>query len=202
MRSVFLGISLCFMTACATVSMVSGETTVETGLTQTQSKLRAASTEYCDFTVSEGWVNASGGLFGIADTLINGKSDDAPKDYATRIDAATAAPVLVLSQIMTDSESAREGLEGVMREAANVLQGTAEQKTTRTDVMSFERALVRAQLSYRSFQDALSHVAGRTDTDTGPVDSELAAFQDEIDDARDLADGLADKYASLKTSVS
>lgn len=203
MRSVILGVSLCFLAGCATVSMVSGETTVETGLTQDQSELRTASAAYCDETVEEGWVNASGGLFGLANTLINGESEtEKPADYATRVEAATAAPVIVLARIMSDSEAARTGLAAVTSEAVRVLNSPTETKTSRSDVMSFERALVRAQLSHRSFQEALSVVAVRADMGVGPVDAELETFADTIDEARKVADGLADKYASLNTSVS
>ena len=76
MRSIVLGASLCLLAGCATVSMVSGETSVETSLTQSQSALRKVSAEYCTDAVKKGWIEATGGLAGFASTLINGKSDD------------------------------------------------------------------------------------------------------------------------------
>ena len=70
--------------------------------------------------------------------------------------------------------------------------------------MSYERALVRAQMAYRSFQSALGEVAARPDMDmdTAPVDKELGAFEDVIDDARETADRLAEKYASVNSATS
>jgi hypothetical protein len=202
MRSVFLSLSLCLLGGCATVSMMPGEATVESGLSHNQSVLRKVSAEYSDSASAEGWVEASGGLAGFADMLINGRSD-APDDYATRIGAATNAPAIVLSRISADSEAARTGLAAVSVEAKAVLNSAADDAASRTDVMSYERALVRAQTAYRNFQSALSTVAARADMDmdTAPVDAELSDFADTIDAARKTADKLADKYASLNSIV-
>ena len=202
MRSVVLSLSLCLLGCCATVSMMPGETTVESGLSHNQSALRKVSAEYSDSAAEQGWVEASGGLAGFADMLINGRGD-APDDYATRIGAATNAPAIVLSRISADSEAARTGLASVSQEAKAVLNSAAADAATRTDVMSYERALVRAQTAYRNFQSALSTVAARSDMDmdTAPVDAELSDFADTIDSARKTADKLADKYASLNSIV-
>ena len=202
MRSVFLSLSLCLLGGCATVSMMPGEATVESGLSHNQSALRKVSAEYSDSASKQGWVEASGGLAGFADMLINGRGD-APDDYATRIGAATNAPAIVLSRISADSEAARTGLAAVSVEAKAVLNSAASDAATRTDVMSYERALVRAQTAYRNFQSALSLVAARDDMDmdTAPVDAELSDFADTIDSARKTADKLADKYASLNSIV-
>ena len=166
MRSVFLSLSLCLLGGCATVSMMPGEATVESGLSHNQSALRKVSAEYSD-------------------------------------GAATNAPALVLSRISADSEAARTGLAAVSVEAKAVLNSAASDAATRTDVMSYERALVRAQTAYRNFQSALSLVAARDDMDmdTAPVDAELSDFADTIDSARKTADKLADKYASLNSIV-
>jgi hypothetical protein len=183
--------------------MVPGEALVQAGLSQKQSALRTASTEYCDKAVDAGWVKSNGGLAGLANTLINGiTNDQAEADtYAARIGAADEAPALVLARIVSDSQAARTGLSEVSREALTLLQETGAQTATRSDVMSYERALVRAQMAYRSFQGALGEVSARDDMDmdTAPVDKELGAFEDVIDDARETADRLADKYASVNT---
>ncbi|MFH1518021.1 MAG: hypothetical protein ABIH17_09110, partial [Pseudomonadota bacterium] len=68
------------------------------GLSHNQSVLRKVSSEYSDAVVEAGWVQASGGLAGLADTLINGRGD-AVEDYAARIGAGKNAPSLVLSRI-------------------------------------------------------------------------------------------------------
>ena len=204
MRSIVLGASLCLLAGCATVSMVSGETSVETSLTQSQSALRKVSAEYCTDAVKKGWIEATGGLAGFASTLINGKSDDESRDYASRIGAKSDAPSLVLARIVSDAQAARTGLADVSREARDVLETGGQDSATRADVMSYERALVRAQMAYRNFQGALGDVTSRSDMDMdiAPVDRELKSFADTIDDARDTADGLADKYASLSRSTS
>ncbi|WP_155841794.1 hypothetical protein [Hyphomonas atlantica] len=204
MRSIVLGASLCLLAGCATVSMVSGETSVETSLTQSQSALRKVSAEYCTDAVKKGWIEATGGLAGFASTLINGKSDDETRDYAFRIGAKSDAPSLVLARIVSDAQAARTGLADVSREARDVLETGGQDSATRADVMSYERALVRAQMAYRNFQGALGDVTSRSDMDMdiAPVDRELKSFADTIDDARDTADGLADKYASLSRSTS
>lgn len=203
MRSVVLSLSLCLLGGCATVSMVPGETTVESGLSHNQSALRKVSAEYADRATEEGWVEASGGLAGFADMLINGRGET-PDDYATRIGADTNAPAIVLSRISADSEAARTGLASVSVEAKAVLNSATADAASRTDVMSYERALVRAQTAYRNFQTALGQVSARADMDmdTAPVDAELADFANTIDSARDTADQLADKYASLNSIVS
>jgi hypothetical protein len=203
MRSVILSVSLCLLGGCATVSMVPGETTVLSGLSHNQSELRKVSSEYSDGAVAAGWVQSSGGLAGLANTLINGRGVEA-EDYASRIGADVNAPSIVLSRISADTQSARSGLANVSGEANAVLKGKANDATSRSDLMSFERALVRAQMAYRSFQSALSQVAARDDMDmdTASVDAELADFADTIDSARKTADRLADKYASLDSKSS
>ncbi|HBX92287.1 MAG TPA: hypothetical protein DEG79_05280, partial [Hyphomonas sp.] len=114
------------------------------------------------------------------------------------------APSLVLARIVTDAQAARTGLADVSREARDVLQSGKEDTASRADVMSYERALVRAQMAYRNFQGAMGEVTSRPDMDmdVAPVDRELKSFADTIDDARETADGLADKYASLSRSTS
>ena len=183
--------------------MVPGEALVSVGLSQKQSALRTASTEYCDKAVEAGWVKSNGGLAGLANTLINGITSDQERadTYAARIGADTEAPALVLARIVTDTQSARSGLAEVSREAKAFLNEATKDDATRTDVMSYERALVRAQMAYRSFQSALGEVAARPDMDmdTAPVDRELDEFATVIDKARDTADRLADKYASVNT---
>lgn len=206
MRSVFLGVSLCLLAGCATVSMVPGEALVQAGLSQNQSALREASNAYCDQAVDAGWVKSNGGLAGLANTLINGITNDQAKanTYAARIGADSEAPALVLARIVSDSQAARAGLGKVSREANTLLEEAGAHTATRADVMSYERALVRAQMAYRSFQGALGEVSARSDMDmdTAPVDKELDAFEDVIDTARDTADQLADKYAAVSTAKS
>jgi len=198
MRSVFLCLSLGVLAGCATVSVVPGEATVEAALTTSQSELRQASNAYCDKVVDAGWVEQADGLATLADTLMHGKSEIAGGAgfYASRIEAASKAPALVLARIVSDSQAARIGLAGVTTEAETVLKSRDRNASNRGDVMSFERALVRAQMAHRGFQEALDLVSERADMDVQPIVSEVEAFADMIDDARNIADRLADRYVA------
>ena len=133
MRSVILGVSLCLLAGCATVSMVPGQALVQAGLSQNQSSLRTASTEYCDAAVDAGWVKSNSGLAGLANTLINGITNDQAQanTYAARIGAGSEAPALVLARIVSDSQAARTGLGKVSREADSLLEETGAQTATR-----------------------------------------------------------------------
>lgn len=198
MRSVLLGVSLCVLAGCATVSVVPGEATVETALTKPQSELRQASNAYCDAVVAAGWVEEADGFSTLADTLMHGRTEvaGAPGFYADRIGANSKAPALVLARIISDSQSARTGLADVASEAEAVLRSRNTNASNRGDVMSFERALVRAQMAHRGFQEALDLVSVRADMDVQPIASEIENFAREIDDARRIADRLADRYVA------
>lgn len=184
------------------MSVVPGETTVETSLTQSQSALRIASDAYVELLSDRGWTEADRGMLGFASTLLRGRSAENQSAYARDIGADSRAPALVLARISSDSEAARRGLEGVTAEAEALMHGMAENGASRGDVMSYERALVRAQMAYRSFSEALDIVTARADMDVAPVTGELNRFSGSIDDARRLADRLADRYANLGDAVS
>jgi len=196
MRIVLVCVSLGLLAGCATVSVVPGETTVETALTKSQSDLRKASDAYCDRLAAKGWAEADKGLAGFADLLIRGRSasEQMPPAYASDIGADTRAPVLVLAKISADSEAARKGLEGVTLEAREVLDNARSDASNRNDVIAYERALVRAQMAHRNFREALDIVSARADLDVSPIEAELGNFSDAIDDARRVADDLAERY--------
>ncbi|MFN3608857.1 MAG: hypothetical protein ACK4Y9_07325 [Hyphomonas sp.] len=196
MRSVLVCVSLGLLAGCATVSVVQGETTVETALTKSQSALRQSSDAYCDLLADRGWAEADKGLAGFADLLIRGRtaSQQPPPAYATDIGAASRAPVLVLAKISADSESARKGLEDVTREAREVIDKSRIDASNRNDVIAYERALVRAQMAHRNFREALDIVTARADMDVSPIKAELNAFDASIDQARSVADDLAERY--------
>jgi hypothetical protein len=177
---------------------VPGEATVDAALTQSQSELRAASNAYCDQVIQAGWVEGVDGLLNLADTLVHGRAEEAARAgfYATRIEASSKAPALVLGRLVADSQAARTGLADVTREAQAVLLSSDGNASNRGDVMSFERALVRAQMAHRGFQEALDIVSVRADMDVQPIAAEIAAFAGQIDEARGIADRLADRYIS------
>lgn len=202
MRSVLLGASLLVMAGCATVSMVPGEATVETALSSDQTALRAASDTYCDKLEAEGWVSASNGFANLASVLMHGRSsgDDASADYASQFETTDIPAVQQIAKIAEDARAAQSGLTAVALEALNVLNDTTIE-TSRGDVTSFERALVKAQRASRSFSKGLEIVAERT-SEVAEAETAIEAFELEIDDARRLADDLAERYAAIgDTSV-
>ncbi|MFN4185150.1 MAG: hypothetical protein ACK4M6_10220 [Hyphomonas sp.] len=196
MRSVLVCVSLGLLAGCATVSVVPGEATVETALTQSQSALRKTSDAYCDHLAAKGWAEADKGLAGFADLLIRGRSasEQHPPAYASDIGAGSRAPVLVLAKISADSESARKGLEDVTLEARQVLDRSKSSTSNRNDVIAYERALVRAQMAHRNFLEALEIVSARADMDVTPIENDIGAFAAAIDEARRVADDLAERY--------
>lgn len=170
---------------------------MELALTASQSELRQVSNSYCDTAVTQGWVEESGGIAGFADTLMHGReTQDGAGFYAVRIGADSKAPALVLARIASDSEAARKGLEDVTDEARTVLRSGDKNASNRGDVMSYERALVRAQMAHRGFQEALDLVSVRADMDVAPIVFQVEAFAETIDEARRTADKLADRYIS------
>lgn len=179
-----------------------GETTVETLLSQNQSALRQSSDAYCDMVAEKGWAEADKGLAGFADLLLKGRSSgaSAATAYAANIGADSRAPALVLARISSDSEAARLGLDQVTEEARAVLQTRNSNGSNRNDVISYERALVRAQMAHRSFRGAFDSVAARADMDISPVERELDSFAASIDEARRVADLLADHYAGASAA--
>lgn len=200
MRSVLLGCSLLLLGACATVSMVPGEASVETGIGGQKTPLQKASIEFCDGAEQKGWIKAGNGLAGLANILMHGRGDEAngASHYADQIGAATAPPADIVTQIASDAEEARLGLASVTAEAERLLADT-ESEASRGDVTSFERALVRAQRVSRAFADAIEIVSERT-TDVADANAALSDFTADIDKARLTADELAERYASLGES--
>lgn len=202
MRSVVLASSIIVLSGCATVSMVSGETTVETALSADQTTLRHASDAYCERLESEGWVAASNGFANLASILMHGAKgeDNGAEAYVQQFEKAGVPAAENVAQIAADIRSAHEGLEYVSSEARKVLQDESVE-TQRGDVTSFERALVRAQRASRTFASALAAVSTRAE-DTSAADAAMDDFQTGIDNARRLADDLAARYAALgETSV-
>ena len=208
MRSVALSlIAIMLIPACATVSMVPGQAVVETSATAEQTSLRNICNAYVKQAKAEHWVTPSAGILGLAKVLIDGASDqdDARKNYADIIEAETANLTVLHARLLTDIGAARVGLDSVNDEAVGfVVSKTRTKAGLRKDVVSFEGALVAAQKSRRNFAKAISVVAKRSDTSLAEIDASLAAFDASIDNARDIADRLANAHASTpsETAVS
>ena len=202
MRSVL--ICLCVLTlpaGCATISMVPGSASVGNGTSQEQTDLRQAARDYVALTESEDWVQ-SASLLDLARLLVDGVSGDSETDtgYSAVIEASSADIEQVTMRLAADIDLAKKGLAGVTEYAdAFIATVSPEAEGLRSDVTNYERALIAAQKSRRSFAEALTRVAARTDDGVADVDQKLAEFDTVIDEARSTADVLADLYAGILT---
>lgn len=200
MRSVFLSIILASsLGACATVSMVSSEAMVETGLGQEQSSLRQVSEAYTDLAERKNWVAKSGGLLGFARVLMDGASgeDQSPEmKYAAQLQADRASRSQQVLQLRDDIESATHGLNVATMEAEKLYGSDASAKRLRADLVSYESALVTAKKARRTFVSALTEY--EPEELEGASDA-LSSFDHSIDSAREAADKLADYAAERKS---
>ncbi|MBO6687051.1 MAG: hypothetical protein NXH70_14640 [Hyphomonas sp.] len=201
MRSVLLSVLLASsLGACATVSMVSSEAVVETGLSSQQSSLREVSDAYTDMAEREKWVAKSGGLLGFARVLMDGASDNdatPTMKYTDDLQAASASRSQQVMQLRGDIESATHGLNVATMEAEKLFGTEMTAKRLRADLVSYESALVTAKKARRTFVGALTEY--EQEELEGASDA-LTAFDNSIDSASDAADKLADYAADRKRS--
>ena len=168
MRSVFLSMILASsLGACATVSMVSSEAVVETGLSTEQSSLREVSEAYTDLAERKHWVAKSGGLLGFARVLMDGASgdDQTPEmKYTADLKSGSASRSQQVLQLRDDIESATHGLNVATMEAEKLQGSEASAKRLRADLVSYESALVTAKKARRTFVSALADFEQEEDT--------------------------------------
>lgn len=199
MRRVFVTIlAASCLAGCATVSMVPGETTVETGIAAEQSSLRQVSNAYIKQAKREKWIEDTGGFWSLAKVLVDGsdKTDSKTASYVDHIKSDD--PTSSLSRVTADIQASQRGLDVVVREADKLLGASISEKSLRTDVYSFESALVTAQQSRRNFALAVDTLSG----DRVAATDALTAFDASIDLAKDKADQLVDARLTKDQSVS
>lgn len=189
MRRVFVTIlAASCLAGCATVSMVPGEATVETGIAAEQSSLRQVSNAYIKQAKREKWIEDSGGIWGLAKVLVDG-SDKSSSNNASYVDHVRSDyPANTLSRVTADIQASQRGLDVVVSEADKLLAATVSEKSLRTDVYSFESALVTAKQSRRNFALGID-AFGSSDV---AATNALAALDASIDVAAAKADQLAD----------
>ena len=196
MRGVFISIiALACVSGCATVSMVPGEATVETGIAVEQSSLREVSNAYIKQAKSEKWIEDTGGIWGLARVLMDGasKSDQSEaSNYVEHVKSETSSSMEKLSRISADIGAAQRGLNVVVIEAEALLGADVDAKSLRTDVFSFESALVTAQQSRRNFAKAIDASSLGGMQVAADAETALAAFDSSLDAAKIVADKLAD----------
>ncbi|MEQ9315413.1 MAG: hypothetical protein RLN72_06130 [Henriciella sp.] len=200
MMKVLSCVSVLLLTGCATVSMVSQEAVIETETNSEQSALRESAEAFKANAETKGWVTESRGIMDFANILFGGSSEQTDRpaaNYAEQIDAANADPAAVFTMIETDARAAATDLQA-LDELATTLLASAE--VDRSDVISFEGALVVAQKSYRSFSEAAGIAGARSDDGLAGAELALAQFATTIDMARNSADQLASAYADDKAA--
>jgi hypothetical protein len=203
-RSVLTSLGLALaLGACATVSVIPGTSTVETGITQKQSNLRLAAVAFNEAAVNRGWINESLGFVDLARVLVDGKSSvqAESKTYASLIGADVRASEDIIATLLTDVSDSKDALSLVSTEADTFLTGRTaiDARTAREDLVSFERALVQAQRSRRAFIEAMS-ISGVDET--SELTTAFEALDHELTRARDLADRMATEYSQRDTSIS
>jgi len=207
-RSVFPGLVsglalVAALSACTTVSVVPGVSTVETGISSEQSALRDAATQFTEKAKTRGWINPSSGLFNLARVLVDGQDDNKGKaqahTYAGFIGAAERDAQAVLATVLTDGKDAEIALSNVSAEASALLAIDLKDRsrTARKDLISYERILVQAGQARRAFADALGQAGLETNADAIKM---LESLDGEIETARSLAGRLATEYAGRTVS--
>ena len=197
MKTFLLCISALALSGCATVSMVSQEAVVETEATAVQSDVNKSARAFEDLAETEGWVSGGGGLAGLADMLFGSDDDGARKEnasttYAERVSAGSAEPASVYDAIASDADKAAKSLTE-LEQLANELLKAGDVR--RTDLISFEGALVTAQKSYRSFSEATGLTEERGNDGIERAEDALKDFAGVIDAARRSADDMANAYS-------
>lgn len=199
MRSVLVSVLLASsLGACATVSMVSSEAVVETGLTTEQSSLRDVSDAYTDLAERKNWVAKSGGLLGFARVLMDGASDDkhdSEMKYAADLQTEGTSRSDQVLRLREDIESATHGLNVATMEAEKLYGSDASARSLRADLVSYESALVTAKKARRTFVRTLSEFEQQ---ELEGASAALTAFDSSIDSASGAADKLADYAADRK----
>ena len=190
-------VSTSILAGCATVSVVPDNTTVETRITQEQSALRKSALAFHNEAISRGWIKESRGFIDLARVLVNGEdaSPEEATEYADLIGTDLRDDESLISTISADTTDAVKFLSSVSTEAGAFLNAELDASTTdiRGDLVSFERTLVQAQQSRRSFVEAAFRAGLDQNADlTGLIER----FDVEIDIARDLADRIAAQYSS------
>lgn len=183
--------------ACATVSMVPAEAIVQTGISAEQSSLRKVSTAYIEQAEREKWVAKNKGLLGFARVLMDGAADsDEPERYQDVLMASDQPVEKQITKLASDIERAAHGLDVTTMEAKKLLAAEEVPDGLRADLVSYESALVTAKKARRTFASACSDLEKAHSIQMERATDALTAFELRIDEAREVADRLADFSAN------
>ena len=200
MRSVGLAAIIFLCGGCATVSMQPASMT--TSLSAPQSELSKVSDAFCEMLESRGWVASASPFALLQKSLFSGQEDEVSgtEAYFEKVSAKTDSTDLVEGRIVRDINTARSSLSDVNTSAkAFLAQGD---KATRSDVSSFEQALVLARKSRRAFEAADNILTERQKGESALTQSAFDALDSEIEISKKLADALVVSWRDVNSAVS
>jgi hypothetical protein len=191
-----LAVASLALTACATVSIYPSQSSGAASVEKTKSALQIRSQAFCDLAEAEHWVKRSPGLLQAAQSIFDGKpvEGEGAKGYAERRSLSTIAPDTAIGAIAEDARRAREELATLNAVARQALDN-ASVPVVRDDIATFEKSLVWAQRSHRTFAAATDSVLRLAAVSSVDADNALALLAEELDRTRKLADVLAARFA-------
>lgn len=184
------------LSGCATVSMIPGQTIIETSLTTEQSALRAHSDAYVKMAETSRWVPPNPDFWDFARMLATGDAQpNAPKTYAEHVFEIPYDPAQVGFAIAADIDQAKSGLLELIEQAEIVLADQSKELSLRADTYSFESALVIAQKARRQFDEAVYLLNKQSASSIAEFTEHFGAFDAVIERAQTTADALAMRAA-------
>ncbi len=190
------------MSACATVSVVVDNSPEIEAQSDVQSDIQIAGETFEQKALSRGWILPSPNLSNMTNILIDGKSQtNTPgKDTYAYFIGAEIRPMAEIKQtIVTDVKDATSSLQTVSDKitAFLAIEMQARTITERTDLINYERCLVKAHQTKRNFTRAIELAKLKEDGDIQLVETGFIA---EIDRAQRLIKALHADYSGHSTS--
>ncbi|MEM9667620.1 MAG: hypothetical protein AAF950_01740 [Pseudomonadota bacterium] len=191
------GIIALGISGCATVTEFRGEEVAIVSLTEEQSALRVATSDFGEAAEARGWITQSSGLLDLASLLVDGQAQTSGQSYSELIGVGMRPVDEVMRTIGADATDAAGHLSLISGMAQTMLLDDSESRVTRADLMAFEQVLVKARKCRNSFS--------RAELDVGAAmiptaQSALDAFDAEIMRAHTLADLMVEAYTQIEAS--
>ena len=199
LRIVSLAALAVLCSGCATVSMQPASTTAS--IIRPKSDLQRMAEGYSDQAREAGWVEGNDPMAFLTRSLFpDAQSGIASHEYHERIDADTASIPQVQLQLQNDVSSALTGLTALNAAASDFLSDGSE--IVRSDVASFEDALITSRNARRSFIEASEVLAERDATVSVETANDLDSLESEIEHTRQLADQLVNAWRDESVATS
>eukprot|EP00035_Acanthoeca_spectabilis_P026899 m.464675 g.464675 ORF g.464675 m.464675 type:complete len:201 (+) comp23664_c0_seq1:96-698(+) len=200
MRSLGFAAVIFLCSGCATVSMQPASMT--TSFSAPQSELSKASDAFCEMLESRGWVASSSPFALLQRSFFSSQADQTSDTevYFDKVAAKTDRVDLVEGRIVRDIDTVRASLSDVNEIARSFIAD--HKKATRSDVSSFEEALVQARKSRRAFEAADNILTERNSAQSSLTTGAFEAFDAEIERSKSLADALVASWRDDNSALS